>query len=106
MLPAIEAILTWLGCEVLYEVLGERIFNLLRPVTRPIWRAFVVARWPWPLVIALPLGVTSVYNGYSLLSSPAHADAGFALFFGGDGVCILTLILWSETRREAALTRG
>ena len=106
VLPSIGALFAWLGWEILHEAVGERIVELLRPVLRPIWRAFVLARWPWPLLIVLPLGVAGVFEGYSLLSSPTRGGAGLALFFGGAGVSILTLIVWSETRREAAITRA
>jgi hypothetical protein len=107
VLAAIGAILAWLGWEVLHEAAAGRIANLLRPVTRPIWHAFVVARWPWPLLIALPLGVAGMLEGYSLLSSATwRADAGLELFFGGAGLSLLTLIVWSESRRNAAMTRG
>jgi hypothetical protein len=106
VLPGIGAIFAWIGWEILYEAAAERIGGLLRPVTRPIRRAFVVGRWRWPLVIALPLGVASALEGYSLLSFPTRAEAGLMLFFGGAGVSLLTLILWRETRQDAALIRG
>jgi hypothetical protein len=72
---------------------------------RPIRRGFVVARWPWPLLTVLPLGIAGMLKAYVLLSSPARADAGLAIFFGSAGVSLLTLILWSETRRERRITR-
>jgi hypothetical protein len=106
VLSAIGEIFASLGGEVFFEAVGQRIVRLLRPVTRPIWRAFVVARWPWPLLIVLPLGVASMLKAYALLSSPVLADAGLAMFFGSDSVSLLTLILWSETRRERRSTRG
>jgi hypothetical protein len=106
MLSAIGEIFASLDWEVFFEAVGQRILRLLRPVTRPIWRAFVAARWPWPLLVVLPLGVASMLKAYTLLSSPAGADAGLALFFGSAGVSLLTLILWSETRRERRITRG
>jgi hypothetical protein len=106
VLSAIGEIFASLGGEVFFEAVGQRIVRLLRPVTRPIWRAFVVARWPWPLLIVLPLGVASMLKAYALLSSPVLADAGLAMFFGSASVSLLTLILWSETRRERRSTRG
>jgi len=106
VLSAISEIFASLGWEVFFEAVGQRIVRLLRPVTRPIRHAFVVARWPWPLLIVLPLGVAGMLKAYTLLSSPARADAGLAMFFGSAGVSLLTLILWSETRRERQITRG
>jgi hypothetical protein len=106
VLSAIKAIFAWLGAEVFYEVCAERIGRVLRPMMRPIRHAFVVARWPWPLLIVLPLGVASMLEAYSLLSSPTRASAALAMFFAGAGVSILTLVLWMETRGEAKSTRG
>jgi hypothetical protein len=102
---AIGEILASLGWEVFFEAAGERLARLLRPVTRPIWHAFVGARWPWPLVIVLPLGVATMLQGYSHLSSPTRADAALAMFFGGALMSLLSLILWSESRRESRITR-
>lgn len=105
MFSAIGELLTSLGWEVFFEAAGERLARLLRPVTRPVWHAFVVARWPLPLIIVLPLGMATMLQGYSLLSSPSRADAGLAMFFGGALVSLLSLILWSESRRESRITR-
>ena len=105
--PVLAAILAWFGWQLFHEAAAELVGRLLRPIARPIWRAFLVARWRVPLLLAaMPLGIVGVIQGYSLLSSSSErADAGLALFFGGAGLFLLALILWTETKREAAITR-
>lgn len=103
MIATIAAILVWLGLEIFGEAAVEATRVVLRPVTRPTCRAFVMARWPWPLLLGLPLGVAGVVEGFSLLSYPNWSDTGLLLFFGGAGVFLCTLILWYETRGEAAM---
>lgn len=101
MIAIITTIVVWLGLEIFGEAVVEASRVLLRPVTRPIWRAFVMARWPWPLLLGLPLGVAGLVEGYSLLSSPNWGGTGLSLFFVGAGAFLCTLILWYESRREA-----
>jgi hypothetical protein len=103
LLTGIVAVVAWLAWHLVRDVLGEMFGYALRPVTRPLWRAVVRARSPWPLVLGLLGGAGAAVAGLGLMH---HEDwrgvAGGLLFFGGVGLALLSPLLWRDAKAEAA----
>jgi hypothetical protein len=75
----------WLAWHILGDIVGEAL-GLFRPVTRPLWRAMVEARSPWPLFAMLAIGFGTAVAGLRLMGhTDWSATVGALLFFGGAG---------------------
>jgi hypothetical protein len=106
VIAGLVALGAWLAWHLLGDVIGEAAGYALRPITRPVWRAIVVARWPWPLFAMLALGGGAFVGGLVLIASPEWpATVGGILFFGGAGLTLFAPLLWRDAKREAAQAR-
>jgi cyanate permease len=63
----------------------------------------VRARWPWPLLLMLIIGITAAVTGVRLMSAADWRGAiGLLLFFGGVGLSLFAPLLWRDAKRESA----
>ena len=106
VLVLVGGILAWLGWHLFHELAGELLEVLLRPITRPLWRAIVRARWPWPLLIGLLGGVAGMGVGIASMGSLGwRGSAGVILFFSGAALALMAPLLWRDARQQALVER-
>ena len=105
--------LGWLLLVILRELLGalvgETACAVSAPVRRPIWRAFVQARWPWPPLLVAGLGTAGSAGGLWAFKHHEQgwlATAGLALFLGGAFVALIAPLVWRDARRVRESERG
>ena len=91
-----------------WELLGGMVMDLgwaaTAPVRRPIWRAFVTASWPWPLILMMAGGAASAWFGLQELRPELAAwrnGVGMVAFFAGCAIALSAPFLWRDARREA-----
>lgn len=97
--------LLWALGEAVTELLGDSASGGVAPAWRPVWRAFLRARWPWPAVVMAALGVAGVIAGFRLhgrYDADWRGVAGLALFFVGGVVAAVAPFLWRDARRARA----
>ena len=79
------------------------LWEVTGPLRRPIWRVFVAASWPWPLVLMLGIGATAVASGLVILSDLSRErPLGLWLLLGGAAIMLVSPFLWRDARRERA----
>ena len=103
LLGAIGACFVWLFWEIVGDAIGEIVWAVTAPVRRPIWRAFVRARWPWPLLLMLVGGALVSIGGMGLVhqyESGWRAGVGMGLFLVGAFFAVGGGYLWRDARRE------
>ena len=112
-LAALGSLLLWLLWELLSALFGEAAWTATEPVRRPVWRAFVRARWPWPLLLVAGVGGVASVGGLWAFKHSAEgwrAGAGLTLFLGGAFVALTAPFVWRDARqvraRGAARSRG
>ena len=106
-------IVTGLGGVLLY-LIGEIVADLFvhaaaiatSPIRRPIWNAFMRARWPWPAALVAAFGIACSFAGTQLLQRPNAStwaqSVGLYLFLGGALVVLAAPALWLEARKRVA----
>ena len=107
MLKTLVLGVTTLGAWLAWHLLGELITEVLRyasgPLRRPIWRAMTNARWPWPLLAMLGLGIGTLAGSLALLTrSDWLAAVGIIGFFIGAGLTLSAPLVWRDAQREGA----
>jgi len=109
------AILGFLGCMLLWaladavsEALWEAADAAIAPARRRVWRAFVRARWHWPLLLMATLGFVGLVAGYRLhdrFDTDWRGYVGLFMYLaGGVGGAVAALLCWHARRarmREA-----
>jgi hypothetical protein len=94
-------IIGWLLCQLIADLVGEAVWEITGPLRRPIWRVFVAASWPWPLLMMLGIGGAAVIAGLVVLSDlTRERPLGLWLLLGGAGVMLVSPFLWRDARRE------
>lgn len=103
------AVLGFLGCMLLWalaeavsELLGDAASAAVAPARRRVWRAFVRARWHWPLLLVATLGVVGLVAGYRLrdrFGPDWRGDAGLLVYFAGGVGAAAAAFLWRHARR-------
>ena len=107
---SVNWLVTALGGVLLYviaEVAAEFFFDVATtPIRRPIWTAFIRARWPWPAALMVSFGVACSVAGAQLSqrpNAPKWAElVGVYLFIGGALVVLAAPALWFEARKRGA----
>ena len=105
LLGAIGAFFVWLAWELVGAAIGEIAWAVTAPVRRPIWRAFVQARWPWPLLVMLFGGSSVSIAGLGLAhmyETRWQAGVGVGLFLVGAFFAVGGGYLWRDAQRERA----
>jgi len=101
VLGAAGVVIGWLLCQMLADLVGEVLWGVTAPLRRPIWRVFVVASWPWPLILALGIGAAAVISGLVILCDLSRErPLGLWLLLGGAGIMLVSPFLWRDARRE------
>jgi hypothetical protein len=94
-------VLGWLLCQLIADLVGETVWGVTGPLRRPIWRVFVAATWPWPLLIMLGIGAAAVIVGLLILTDLTREQPlGLWLLLGGVGVMLVSPFVWRDARRE------
>ena len=95
--------LAWLAWELVGEIAGEAFVIAAAPITRPIWRAFVAASWPWPLLLLVGVGGGAAWLGW-LQANPELATwrrvSGLTAFLGGCIILLLAPFIWAAAQRD------
>lgn len=108
LLGALGWLLVVILRELAGELLGEAAYAVTAPVRRPVWRAFVNARWPWPLLVVSGLGAAGSAGGLWLFKHYEdgwRAGAGVTLFLAGAFVALIAPFVWRDARRVRAQQR-
>src|SRR5262245_37340961 len=101
ILGAAGLILCWLLWELIAALVGDAAWEATSPLRRPIWRAFVSASWPWPLLALLAIGAAAVAAGLSVLGDlRREGSVGIGLLLSGAAVMLIGPLLWRDARRE------
>ena len=101
ILAGVGLILGWLLCQMVVDLAGEVLWAVTGPLRRPIWRLFVAASWPWPLLMMLGIGAAAVVAGLILLSDLSRErPLGIWLSLGGAAIMLVSPFLWRDARRE------
>src|SRR5262245_2037652 len=104
LLIPLGACLAWLLRELLSHIIGEALWTATGLARRPIWAAFVRARFAWPLWLMLGIGLAAVLLSLRLLQSDGWTGLlGFSLFIGGTGLALLAPLIWRDARRARVL---
>ena len=83
------------------ELLGEAVRAVTAPLWMPLWRIFVAASWPWPLLLVMMVGMAAaVYGTWGLLEVRWEQPVGMWLFLGGSAVVLVAPFYWRDARRE------
>jgi hypothetical protein len=108
----VAAVLGFLGCMLLWaiaeaisELLGDGVSAAVAPTWRRVWRVFIRARWHWPALMLVALGVVALVAGYRLhdrYRPDWRGDAGLLLYFAGGIVAAAAAFLWLDGRRAKA----
>lgn len=99
------ALAAWIAWHLAGDMIAEAVGYLLRPITRPIWRSFVRARWPWPLLAMLCFGGAATAAALRLMSETGwRGMSSIPLFFAGVGLTLFAPILWRDAKREGERT--
>ena len=108
----VAAVLGFLGCMLLWaiaeavsDLLGDRVSAAVAPAWRRVWRVFIRARWHWPALMVVALGVVALAAGYRLhdrYRPDWRGDAGLVLYFTGGVVTAVAAFLWRDARRAKA----
>jgi hypothetical protein len=95
------AAIAWLLCSMVAELLGEGLRTLTAPFWMPLWHLFVMASWPWPLLLVVLVGAAAAaYGMWGLLEARWHEPIGVWLFLGGSAVMLLAPFYWRDARQE------
>ena len=108
LLGALGWLLLTILRELLGELFGEAAHAVTEPIRRPVWRAFVHARWPWPLLLVSGLGAIGSAGGLWLFKHYEHgwrAGAGVTLFLAGAFVALIAPLVLRDARRVRAQQR-
>ena len=106
LLHVFGAAIAWLLCSMVAELLGEALRALTAPLWMPLWRLFVTASWPWPLLLVLMSGgAAAVYGMWGLLEARWQEPFGVWLFLGGAAVMLVTPFYWRDARQERSRRR-
>jgi hypothetical protein len=96
-------LLGWLLCQLIADLVGEIVWGITGPLRRPIWRVFVAATWPWPLLMMLGIGAAAVIVGIVILIDLTREHPlGLWFLLGGAGVMLVSPFVWRDARRESA----
>ena len=101
----IGAGLAWLAWEFASDALGEVFWWATGPIRRPIWRAFVTASWPWPMLVQMFVGAAAAYVGLTQLNPELprwRGASGVVAFLGGCGIALVAPLVWRDARRQRA----
>ena len=91
----------WLLWELIATFIGEAAWEAAGPLRRPIWRMFVSASWPWPLLALLGCGAAVVAVGLWLLNDLSREGfEGVGLLLSGVAVVLISPLLWRDARRD------
>ena len=94
-------IVSWLLCQMVADLVGEAVWEITGPLRRPIWRIFVAASWPWPLLVMLGIGVAAVIAALVVLSDlNRERPLGIWLLLVGAAIMLVSPFLWRDARRE------
>ena len=106
------AVLGFFGCMLLWalaegvsELLADAADAAVAPARRRVWRAFVRARWHWPLLLIATLGIVGLVAGYRLhdqFGPDWRGDAGLLVYFAGGVGAAVAAFLWRHARRARA----
>ena len=102
-LGGVGLVVGWLLCQMLADLVGKAVWEITGPLRRPIWRVFVAASWPWPLLVMLGIGAATVIGALVVLSDLSRErPLGIWLLLGGAAIMLVSPFLWRDTRRERA----
>jgi len=88
------------------ELLGGALRHLTAPLWMPLWRLFVAASWPWPLILVLTVGaLAAAYGMAGLIEARWQELVGVWLFLGGCAVMLVAPFYWRDARRERSKRR-
>jgi hypothetical protein len=94
-------VLGWLLCQMVIDLVGEAVWAVTGPLRRPIWRIFVDASWPWPLLMMLGVGAAAIVTGLVILSDLSRErPLGLWFLFGGAAIMLVSPFLWRDARQE------
>jgi|SRR5215467_7313822 len=103
ILGGVGLVVSWLLCQMLADLVGEAAREITGPLRRPIWRVFVAASWPWPLLVMLGIGAATVIGALVVLSDLSRErPLGIWLLLGGAAIMLVSPFLWRDSRRERA----
>ena len=106
LLHAFCAAIAWLLCSMIAELLGGALRHLTAPLWMPLWRLFVAASWPWPLILVLTVGaLAAAYGMAGLIEARWQELVGVWLFLGGCAVMLVAPFYWRDARRERSKRR-
>jgi hypothetical protein len=105
ILGLLGAALAWLAWEFLGDIVGEVSSLATGPIRRPIWRMFVTAAWPWPLLLMMFLGAGAAAFGLLQLRNDVSSwrkTVALIAVLGGFAFVLLAPFIWRDARRERA----
>jgi hypothetical protein len=96
-------VVSWLLCQMVADLAGEAVREITGPLRRPIWRVFVAASWPWPLLVMLGIGAAAIIAALVALSDLSRErPLCIWLLLGGAAIMLVSPFLWRDARRERA----